>query len=31
VLGEPRKMDFSVLDAGRFARGELLDFTLHEE
>ena len=28
VLGEPGQMDFSVLDAGRFARGELLSFEL---
>jgi sarcosine oxidase subunit beta len=31
VLGRPARMDFSVLDAGRFARGELLDFELHDE
>jgi len=30
LLGEPGQMDFSVLDAGRFERGELLDFSLHE-
>jgi sarcosine oxidase subunit beta len=28
VLGQPWRMDFSVLDAGRFARGDLLDFEL---
>jgi sarcosine oxidase subunit beta len=28
VMGEPVQMDFSVLDAGRFARGELLSFAL---
>ncbi len=27
-LGRPERLDFSVLDAGRFARGELLDFEL---
>jgi sarcosine oxidase subunit beta len=27
-MGEPAHMDFSVLDAGRFARGELLSFEL---
>jgi sarcosine oxidase subunit beta len=29
VLGKPWRMDFSALDAGRFARGALLDFELH--
>jgi sarcosine oxidase, subunit beta len=28
VMGEPAQLDFSVLDAGRFARGELLTFDL---
>lgn len=28
LTGKPERMDFSVLDAGRFARGELLDFEL---
>jgi sarcosine oxidase subunit beta len=28
VMGEPARMDFSVLDAGRFERGELLAFEL---
>lgn len=29
ALDRPGQMDFSVLDAGRFARGDLLDFELH--
>lgn len=29
LLGRPGELDFSVLDAGRFARGALLDFSLH--
>ena len=28
LVGHPERMDFAALDAGRFARGELLDFEL---
>jgi sarcosine oxidase subunit beta len=30
LLGEPAQLDFSVLDAGRFVRGDLLTFELEE-
>jgi hypothetical protein len=30
VLGKPARLNFSALDAGRFARGELLKFELRD-
>ena len=30
LVGHPERMDFAALDAGRFARGELLNFELHD-
>jgi sarcosine oxidase subunit beta len=30
LIGRPERIDFSVLDAGRFERGDLLDLELHD-